>query len=109
MLIIGYCRTKPSPTIGLVYSIYYSIEEAIENMMMIEASQRMLRINNQDELGGISPPLKRYLELEIRTLQNAPRDAEKLERLLKAKERQKEEDIDIESYTQRSKNAVVPS
>jgi hypothetical protein len=64
--------------------------------MMIEASQRMLRINNQDELGGISPPLKRYLELEIRTLQNAPRDAEKLERLLKAKERQKEEAIHIE-------------
>jgi hypothetical protein len=64
--------------------------------MMIEASQRMLRINNQDELGGISPPLKRYLELEIRTLQNAPRDADKLRQLLKAKERQKEEAIHIE-------------
>jgi hypothetical protein len=58
---------------------------------------------------GINPGIKRQLELQIKILPNAPRDAEKLERLLKAKERQKEEDIDIESYTQRSKNAVVPS
>jgi hypothetical protein len=58
--------------------------------MMVEASQRMLRTNNQDELGGISPPPKRYLELEIRTLQNAPKDADKLRQLLKVKERQKE-------------------
>jgi hypothetical protein len=35
--------------------------------------------------------MKRHLELEIKTLQNAPRDEEKLERLLKIKERQKEE------------------
>jgi hypothetical protein len=40
----------------------------------------------------MSPPLRRHLELEIKTLQNAPRrDAEKLERLLRLKERQKEE------------------
>jgi hypothetical protein len=35
--------------------------------------------------------MKRHLELEIKTLQNAPRDADKLERLLKIKQRQKEE------------------
>ena len=51
---------------------------------MIETSQRMLRINSQggEELGGMSPPLKRHLELEIKTLENAPRDADKLEHLL---------------------------
>jgi hypothetical protein len=50
---------------------------------MIEASQRMLTVNSQETLGGISPPQRRHLELEIKTLKNAPRDAEKLERLLK--------------------------
>ena len=68
---------------------------------MIEASQRMLTGNSQETLGGLSPPQKRHLELEIETLQNAPRDAEKLEKLLKAKQRQKEEAMHIED-TQRS-------
>jgi hypothetical protein len=58
---------------------------------MIGASQRMITINSQGELGGINPAIKRHLELEIKTLQNAPRDPEKLEQLLKRKERQKEE------------------
>jgi hypothetical protein len=59
---------------------------------MIEASQRMIRVNNQGgELGGMNPAMKRYLELEIRTLQNAPRDVAELEWLLKKKERAKEE------------------
>ena len=48
----------------------------------------------------MSPPQEKHLELEIKTLQNAPRDAEKLERLLKAKQRQKEEAMHIED-TQR--------
>jgi hypothetical protein len=41
----------------------------------------MLRINSQrerEELGGMSPPLKRHLELKIKALQDAPRDADKL-------------------------------
>jgi hypothetical protein len=80
----------------LVFSIHDSIETAIQEM--IEASQRMLKVNSQEE--GMSPPQKRHLELEIKTLQNAPRDAEKLERLLKAKQRQKEEAMHIED-TQR--------
>ena len=67
---------------------------------MIEASQRMLKVNSQETLGGLSPPQKRHLELEIKTLQNAPSDAEKLEKLLKAKQRQKEESMHIED-TQR--------
>jgi hypothetical protein len=44
--------------------------------------------------------MKRHLELEIKTLQNAPRDADKLRRLLKVKQRQKEEADHIEA-TQR--------
>ena len=66
---------------------------------MIDASQRMLTVNHVEH-GGLSPPQKRHLELEIKTLQNAPRDAEKLEKLLKAKQRQKEEAMHIED-TQR--------
>ena len=48
----------------------------------------MLRIHSQggEELGGMSPPLKRHLELEIKTLENAPRDADKLEHLLQVKQ-----------------------
>jgi hypothetical protein len=82
----------------LVFSIHDSIETAIQKM--IEASQRMSTVNSQETLRGISPPQRRHLELEINTLQNAPRDAEKLERLLKAKQRQKEEAMHIED-TQR--------
>jgi hypothetical protein len=56
----------------LVYSIHDSTEVAIQKM--IEASQRMITINSQgEELGGINPATKRHLELEIETLENAPR------------------------------------
>jgi hypothetical protein len=70
---------------------------------MIEASQRMIRINSQGgeegkEGGDMNPAINRHLELEIKTLlQNAPRrDADKLERFLKVKEREKEDAIHIE-------------
>ncbi len=78
--------------IGLVYSIYDSTEVAIQKM--IETSQRM--INEQLN----SPPVNEHFKLQIKTLQNAPRDPDKLERLLKVKQRQKEEAIHIED-TQR--------
>ena|ERR671918_899525 len=84
--------------IGLVYSIHDPTEVAISKM--IDASQRMITMNSQGELGGMSPPLKRHLALQIKTPDTAPRDAEKLERLLKAKRRQKEEAMYIED-TQR--------
>jgi hypothetical protein len=45
---------------------------------------------------GLNPVMKKHLELEIKTLQNAPRDAEKLRRLLEIKQRQKEEADHIE-------------
>jgi hypothetical protein len=71
---------------------------------MIEASQRMITINSQGgELGEINPVIKRHFELQIKTLlQNAPRrDPDKLERLLKIKERQKEEAMYMEDTQQR--------
>jgi hypothetical protein len=86
-------------SIGLVYSIHDSTEVAIQKM--IEASQRMIDVNSQvgearEEGWGINPVMKKHLELEIKTLQNAPRDEEKLRRLLELKQRQKEKAMDIE-------------
>jgi len=43
------------------------------------------------EIIRMNPTMKRHLELEITTLQNAPRDPDKLRQLLKVKQRQKEE------------------
>ncbi len=91
-------------SIGLVYSIHDSTEVAIQKM--IDASQRMLDVQSQvqgeakEEGWGINPAMKRHLELEIKTLQNAPRDADKLRKLLEIKQRQKEEADHIEE-TQR--------
>jgi hypothetical protein len=87
----------------LVYSIHDPTEVAIQKM--IEASQRMIDMQSQvegqpREGWGINPIMKKHLELEIRTLQNAPRDAAKLRRLLEVKQRQKEETMHIED-TQR--------
>ena len=45
----------------------------------------------EGEGGGMNFAIRRHLELQIKTLQNAPRDPDKLERLLKSKRRQKEE------------------
>jgi hypothetical protein len=88
--------------IGLVYSIHDSTEVAIQKM--IEASQRMIDVQSQvgdaSKGWGINPAVKKHLELEIKTLQNAPRDADKLRKLLEIKQRQKEEAMHIED-TQR--------
>jgi hypothetical protein len=86
----------------LVFSIHDPTEVAIEKM--IEASQRMIDVNSQvrgevkEEGWGINPAVKRHLE--IKTLQNAPRDEGKLRELLEVKQRQKEEADHIED-TQR--------
>jgi hypothetical protein len=77
----------------LVYSIHDSTEVAIQKM--IDASQRMIDVQSQvtgeaKEGWGLNPIMKRHLELEIKTLQNAPRDADRLGRLLEIKQRQKE-------------------
>ena len=75
--------------IGLVFSIHDSTEVAIQKM--INASQEIITMGSQGELGGMSPPMKRHLELEIKILENAPRDTDKLRKLLQVKQRQKEE------------------
>jgi len=51
---------------------------------MIESSKRMIGKEKHN------PIVNKHLELEIKTLQNAPRDEDKLQALLKAKEREKE-------------------
>ncbi len=62
----------------------------------------MIRVNYKDSQQEeepevrINPATKRHFELEIDTLQNAPRDADKLRRLLEIKQRQKEEADHIE-------------
>jgi hypothetical protein len=87
----------------LVYSIHDSTEVAIQKM--IDFSQRMIDVQSKmtgepKDGWGLNPVMKRHLELEIKTLQNAPRDADKLKRLLEIKQRQKEEADHIED-TQR--------
>jgi hypothetical protein len=83
-----------------VFSIYDLTEVAIQKM--IDASERMIRVNSQVEggrgelVGGLNPATKRHLELQIKTLQNAPRDADKLKWLLKIEQREKKEATDIE-------------
>jgi hypothetical protein len=67
---------------------------------MIEASQRMKTIgSSNEEIEGapmirMTPATKRHLELQIKTLRNAPRDPDKLESILKLKRRQKEETME---------------
>jgi hypothetical protein len=78
----------------LVYSIHDPTEVAIQKM--IDASQKMITMARQGTLGEMSPPMKNHLESEIKTLENAPRDADKLTRLLQVKQKQKEEALLIE-------------
>ena len=68
---------------------------------MVEVSQRRITINSQGELGGMSPAIKRHLKLQIKIAQNAARNPDKLERLLKVKQRQKQEAMDIENTPHR--------
>src|ERR687889_846735 len=90
--------------IGLVFSIHDSTELAVQKM--IEASQRMITISSSNEgveggWGGMNSAMKRHLELQIKTLQHAPRDPDKLERLLKSKRRQKMEEATKREDTER--------
>jgi methyl coenzyme M reductase beta subunit len=84
--------------IGLVFSIHDPTEEVAIQKMMIDASQEIITMGSQGE--GMSPPMKKHLQLEIQILDNAPRDADKLRKLLQVKQRQKEEADHIED-TQR--------
>ena len=66
---------------------------------MIEGCERMIRISNnnnndsqQEEEVRINPAMKRHYELEIQTLQNAPRDEHTLRQLLKLKEKENKQE-----------------
>ena len=64
----------------------------------------MIRVNNsQDEEPEIknNPAMKRHFELQIKTLQKAPRDEDKLRELLKLKEKQNEQEATHSEDTQR--------
>jgi hypothetical protein len=68
---------------------------------MIDASQRMIDVQSKvtgeaKEGWGLNTVMKKHLELEIKTLQNAPRDEDKLRLLLELKQRQKQEAMHIE-------------
>ncbi len=61
---------------------------------MIDFSQRMIdvqsKVTGEPKDGwGINEVMKKHLELEIKTLQNAPRDANKLRRLFGSKAKTK--------------------
>jgi hypothetical protein len=68
----------------LVYTIRDSTEEAIQQM--VESCENM--INEQHN----SSVVNRDFKLKIKTLQNAPRDPDKLKRLLQSKEREKKDE-----------------
>jgi hypothetical protein len=75
-------------------SIYDSTELVIQEL--IDECQR----NIDDEQYNNSLAANEYLKQKIKTLQNAPRDLKKLERLLKTKEKECEKTryaLDIES------------
>jgi hypothetical protein len=91
---------------GLVNSILDSPEVIIQRT--IEGIQRMISLRNnqgEEEKGRrtttepvieISLTSKRHWELQIRTLQEAPRDADKLRKILKAKQKEYEKAEDSE-------------
>jgi hypothetical protein len=67
----------------LIFPIYDSTEAVIQEM--VGECQRKI-----DEEHNNSSILNEHLKLKIRTLQNAPRDSDMLEQLLKEKERESE-------------------
>jgi hypothetical protein len=76
-------------------SIYDSTELVIQEL--IDESQRTI---DDEQYNNNSLAANEYLKQKIKTLQNAPRDLKKLERLLKTKEKECEKAryvLDIES------------
>jgi hypothetical protein len=69
-------------------------EEEAVIQRMIEAIRKFIREGEGEGEEGegegipISSVTKRHFQLQIKTLQNAPRDAAKLEQIIKAKERE---------------------
>jgi hypothetical protein len=40
--------------------------------IMIDANQQIVKVNTQEELDGMNPAVKKYYELQIKPLHNAP-------------------------------------
>jgi hypothetical protein len=73
-----------------------SIEnEPMESIIQrkIEIIQTFLKPNPECNGSAINPAIKRHFDMEIDILKNAPRDAAKLEQIIKEKERQRNEEI----------------
>ena len=69
----------------------------------VEGIETILKLDNVAKPGAarINPAIRRHFELEIRTLQNAPRDLDKLERLLRVKKRENDDEARHIEDTQR--------
>jgi methyl coenzyme M reductase beta subunit len=92
----------------VVYGLSSIIDDSTEAVIqrMIEAMRRFISEDNNGKHNSsnsriiINPAIRAHLHLEIQTLQNAPRDASKLEQIIKAKERENERARNIDD-TQR--------
>ena len=72
----------------MVFSIDDSTQAVLQRK--IESMQRLIREDPRQAV-QISSVTKSHFQLQIRTLQNAPRDVEKLQQIIKAKERENKE------------------
>jgi hypothetical protein len=83
----------------MAFPINDSTTEAVIQRM-IEAMRTFIREGDSQEGIAISSVTKRHFQLQIKTLQNAPRDAATLEQIIKTKERENAEAMRIDD-TQR--------
>jgi hypothetical protein len=69
--------------------LVFSIDDSTQSVLQrkIEAMQRLIREDPEQSI-QISSIVKRHYQLQIETLQNAPRDVSKLKQIIKAKERE---------------------
>jgi hypothetical protein len=84
--------------LALIDSIIIDASTEAVISSMIEAMKRFIREGEgEDQREGkqegipLSSVAKRHFQLQIETLQNAPRDVEKLRQIIKAKERENNE------------------
>jgi predicted metalloendopeptidase len=97
---------NPRPQQLKITTFFFSNNSAEEIISKkIEGIQKRIKVRDipdeEKEVGYLSTPaIKRHFELEIKTLREAPRDADKLRKLVNAKRRELEDAIKIE-YTER--------
>jgi hypothetical protein len=68
-------------------AIFWRTERMRKNDRVEPKNDNEINSQGKREPGGINPDTKRHLESQIKTLQDAPRDPHKLERLLQIKRR----------------------